>query len=189
VERLLQEQKPESSAEAIPYHLVGYLALMERLIEYCTVKEELTAFLLNKCLIPCSANAEVLCRCSESKTSALKLLGVLVREEQHHSTLSKLSSLHKEGAWRSRRIDDWFLNTSEKIKSGCGYVGLKNLGCICYINSFLQQIFMIPDFRNAILQCEDPLETKEPDSENLLHQLKKLFLNLLFSEKKYYTPL
>ena len=32
-----------------------------------------------------------------------------------------------------------------------GYVGLVNLGATCYMNSFLQQVFMAPTLRNAIL--------------------------------------
>ena len=32
-----------------------------------------------------------------------------------------------------------------------GYVGIKNLGCICYMNSLNQQLFMIPGFRNDVL--------------------------------------
>ena len=31
------------------------------------------------------------------------------------------------------------------------YVGLRNLGCTCYMNSLLQQMFMTPGFGEAIL--------------------------------------
>jgi ubiquitin C-terminal hydrolase len=31
------------------------------------------------------------------------------------------------------------------------YVGLHNLGCTCYMNSLLQQMFMTPGFGEAIL--------------------------------------
>ncbi len=34
--------------------------------------------------------------------------------------------------------------------------GLKNQGCACYMNSVLQQLFAIPDFRSAILRCNVP---------------------------------
>jgi len=37
------------------------------------------------------------------------------------------------------------------MKSNTGYVGLKNLGCICYMNSFMQQLFMMPTFRISIM--------------------------------------
>lgn len=34
-----------------------------------------------------------------------------------------------------------------EAKSESGYVGLKNLGCICYMNAMIQQFFMTPTFR------------------------------------------
>jgi len=42
------------------------------------------------------------------------------------------------------------------MKSTSGYVGLKNLGCICYMNSFMQQLYMMPNFRRSLTSCEDP---------------------------------
>ena len=47
---------------------------------------------------------------------------------------------------------------------------------------------MIPNFRQAILECEDPLESKEIPTENVLYQVKKMFFSLLFSDTKYYSP-
>ncbi len=35
------------------------------------------------------------------------------------------------------------------------YVGLKNLGCICYMNAMMQQFFMIPAFRYNLLSVDD----------------------------------
>jgi hypothetical protein len=49
---------------------------------------------------------------------------------------------------------------SKKEKKKCGYVGLKNLGCICYMNSILQQMYMVPHFRNAIISSDDKKEVK-----------------------------
>ena len=41
-----------------------------------------------------------------------------------------------------------------ELKNATGYVGLKNLGCTCYMNSLLQQFFMLQPLRNAILASE-----------------------------------
>ena len=77
----------------------------------------------------------------------------------------------------------------------CGHVGLKNLGCICYMNSILQQMYMVPTFRYAIMSADDH---KNPDSQmsnffdsvddNLLHQLQIMYTYLTFSNKSDYSP-
>lgn len=54
-------------------------------------------------------------------------------------------------------------------KSSTGFVGLKNIGCICYMNSIMQQLFMIPSFRKAILEVQDKNVSNEPSSENVLY--------------------
>jgi len=70
-------------------------------------------------------------------------------------------------------------------KSKTGFLGLKNLGCICYMNSSLQQFFMIPEFRKCLLafECGD----EDPD-ESMMFQLQLMFANLQDSEKAYYNP-
>jgi hypothetical protein len=35
------------------------------------------------------------------------------------------------------------------------YVGLRNLGAVCYMNSMNQQFFMIPAFRYNLLSVDD----------------------------------
>ena len=35
------------------------------------------------------------------------------------------------------------------------YVGLRNLGCICYMNSMMQQFYMIPALRYNLLCVDD----------------------------------
>lgn len=45
-------------------------------------------------------------------------------------------------------------NTTEQKQK---FVGLKNLGCICYMNSMMQQFYMIPAFRYNLLCVDDGL--------------------------------
>ena len=81
------------------------------------------------------------------------------------------------------------------LKKQCGHVGLKNLGCICYMNSIMQQIYMVPTFRYAIMQSDDG-EKPKPSSnyrysvndDNLLHQLQEMYTYLTFSNKMDYNP-
>lgn len=45
------------------------------------------------------------------------------------------------------------------------FVGLYNLGCICYMNAILQQFYMTPEFRYALLGIENqnpiPISSKK----------------------------
>ena len=46
-------------------------------------------------------------------------------------------------------------------RSKAGYVGLKNGGATCYMNSVLQQLFMTPMVKEAILSIDDD----QPDED------------------------
>ena len=69
-------------------------------------------------------------------------------------------------------------------KSSSGFVGLRNLGATCYMNSLIQQFFAVKPLRYGILSC-DFGEIKEQEKEdNLLYQLQLMFSKLQESEKK-----
>ena len=63
------------------------------------------------------------------------------------------------------------------------YVGLKNLGCICYLNSLLQIFFHIIPFRESILNSYCKNEEK-----NVLYQLKYFFTSLKYLDIEYFEP-
>ncbi len=49
----------------------------------------------------------------------------------------------------------WLVETSDESRDPLiEYVGLRNQGCTCYMNSLLQQIFMISEIRNAVLTAK-----------------------------------
>jgi len=85
------------------------------------------------------------------------------------------STGEKRGLWKYQPI--------AFEKAPCGYVGLKNLGATCYMNSLMQQLFMIPGFRWGLFEVPDLEMNKE---ESLLWQLQTIFSYLQESEKKYY---
>jgi ubiquitin C-terminal hydrolase len=70
------------------------------------------------------------------------------------------------------------------------YVGIRNLGCICYMNSILQQFFRVKQFHSLVMS----LETKKEESEingiklidDFLHQLQSMYVHLEWSQKQYY---
>ena len=63
-------------------------------------------------------------------------------------------------------------------------IGLKNLGCTCYINSLFQILFLIPSFRKSILNTKSKIREK-----NVLFQLKIVFNSLKFIDSKYFSPI
>jgi len=84
-------------------------------------------------------------------------------------------------------------DTTSNLKK-FGHVGLKNLGCICYMNSIMQQMYMVPTFRYAIMSADDHKDPKDPDDymeisdDNLLHQLQKMYTYLTYSNKSSFAP-
>ena len=96
-----------------------------------------------------------------------------------------------------KEIDDDNLKLSKKInddkrkRNKKYYPGLKNLGNICYLNSVIQQLFMIPEFRYAIMGIDDKkdkIKTELLDDKNALHQLQRMFTYLLFTYYGDFIP-
>mmetsp|Transcript_5912 Transcript_5912/g.5166 ORF Transcript_5912/g.5166 Transcript_5912/m.5166 type:complete len:245 (-) Transcript_5912:894-1628(-) len=56
------------------------------------------------------------------------------------------------------------------------------------MNSTIQQLFMIPTFRKAVLEVEDKHAQSTPVEDNILYQLKTIFVALNESEKQYFNP-
>jgi uncharacterized UBP type Zn finger protein len=79
------------------------------------------------------------------------------------------------------RIITWDYNPEKHVRSPTGLVGLRNMGSTCYMNSLMQQFYMIPKFRYALLCAED----KEADKkESLLWQVQTMFGFLTQSVKQ-----
>ena len=74
-----------------------------------------------------------------------------------------------------------------------GYLGLRNQGATCYMNSLLQQLYMNPSFKNFVLSIRDCPKTRnaeadEPDYDTV-HQLQRLFAQLQESFGTYVDTL
>ena len=104
------------------------------------------------------------------------------KEEKINYYFETISELHKEGYWKGYSILDWKLEYKENTKL-TPFIGLKNLGCTCYMNSLLQVFFNFIPFRESILKCPCKEEKK-----NSLYQIKKVFYSLKYLQVNYYTP-
>lgn len=140
----------------------------------------------------------------ETRSPAYRLLSTLAgnhRENMHTVVTFGLERVKN----RLEKVTSWNYSPSSDLRSVYGYSGIVNLGNICYMNSMLQQFYMIPQFRYAILEAEDG---KPPTNlaylrgdpgvnrtakgadvdENILHQLQTLFGYLELSEKQAFNP-
>ena len=70
------------------------------------------------------------------------------------------------------------------VRAECGYAGIRNLGCICYMIAMIQQFYMTRPLRYLMLMADDKEPeclakkgTKEID-DNVLHQFQTMFANL-----------
>ena len=83
-------------------------------------------------------------------------------------------------------------NPKIELKNEIDYLGLKNPSSLCYMNSVIQQLYMIPIFRKSILNLkinEEEYKLNEKDDlDDLLFQLIKMFYYLTYSDKSYYDP-
>ena len=104
------------------------------------------------------------------------------KNEEIKYYLDKLTDLHNQSFWKKDNSSDWKLSFNDN-KNTSPFVGLKNLGCTCYMNSLLQIFFHFVPFRESLLQCESKEEMK-----NSLYQIKKLFYSLKYLKINYYNP-
>lgn len=75
-------------------------------------------------------------------------------------------------------------NNNLELRSITNKVGLNNLGCTCYMNSLMQQLFNNERLRNNILS----LDLQNEKEKNLLVQTQLLFSHLLNYEFKSIKP-
>ena len=141
------------------------------------------------------------CKTKESRAKAFSLLTLLttnsekVRESVYRDCLSQMVS-HLE------RPENFSTKPDNEGRSFYSFSGLRNQGATCYMNSMIQQLFMIPTFKYLFLSINDGIDedlgTLEDEKsvyhnkmmdDNLLHQLQNTFSFLELSERPFYNAL
>ena len=163
----------------------------EELVNYLLSKTDIIDLLLKKCILSkCNLNSldskPALCNYSSSQDSVLQLIIFVLRnmpvnnQNLYYDIINLLAKYHQIGFWKTNLVKNWGLETSDINKQK--YIGLKNMSSTCYMNSILQQIFMIPMLRETLLSIQNP------DKKNVLFQLQLLFSALKVYESQYYDP-
>lgn len=128
-----------------------------------------------------------LCKHGETRKYAFRLLNQLFGEKEMIKIAIFLEKFIRDGSWRTNKRDKWYLHPS-KLSQRKTHVGLVNLGCTCYMNSMMQQLFMSPHFRSFICNVNDEKRDQMPLEDNVLYQAKYLFANLIKSKMPCFNP-
>lgn len=83
-------------------------------------------------------------------------------------------------------VDNILCYFSYDSKKTTGYVGLKNQGATCYMNSLFQSLYCTNYFRKAVYQI--PTENDDPNNSIAL-ALQRLFYNLQFNNEPPGMPI
>ncbi|CAI5703595.1 unnamed protein product [Peronospora effusa] len=103
----------------------------------------------------------------------------LERSPDHIDTTSTISTSKRKSSKSSK----------DQVLQRGKYVGLKNLGCTCYLNSTIQSFFMMPRFRRQVLRLQsNGSGSDKPEAVSLTYELQSLFAHLEGSAKPYYNP-
>ena len=166
-------------------------SLKDKAANECSLVSTITDFIFNASDERSTLRKKQLGRQTRRRAFGLLLTLCEKNEGNFALALKILYKFHEQIGKSWQHIDSKEVDSDVGIKQASGYVGLKNFGCTCYMNSLLQQLYMIPDLRRAVLDVE--LQADGPDAqdqldENVLHQLQCLFANLQESEKSYFIP-
>ena len=124
------------------------------------------------------------CKSKQSRLAGFRLLHEVTKnsEENYLLLAKKLVTHHSSFA-----PNLWNYSPTQLEKSPAGFVGLRNLGATCYMNSLMQQFFMIPKFRKGLLSL--PPLNQENLNDDVLYQMQRLFAHLQESQKKFYNTI
>jgi len=104
-----------------------------------------------------------LCRTADTRQAAFSLLGAMVQcSVVDRRIVVELVRSLCSGVPEVVR-SDWSCEPNFAKKAECGFVGLKNQGCTCYMNALLQQLYMVPLIREGLLGCDIQMPVFEED--------------------------
>ncbi|ETO20510.1 hypothetical protein RFI_16707, partial [Reticulomyxa filosa] len=202
--------------------LEGTLKLLRLCSAYRLFKDDLQSHSVNEliqyvyedCLFNVPQQNDPGCKCKSvrSRQAAFALLHSLT-SLYPRTFLSLQNLIYTDPIWyhmRPRDLKDvmWKYHPTDEERFPVRYVGLKNQGATCYMNSLLQQLFINEDFRRDILEArlhtsamaEENLGNEEKESlelrkhgilpkDSVLYQMQLLFGYLMISQKKFYDTM
>ena len=183
-------QNKEHFKEGILLFLTDLINLNQKeLVQYIINKVDVYDLFINKCLLrKCTERPletkDPFCFTSQSQNPVYKLMLIIIKNihdnELYNKIIDVLNKYHEKGFWKTFNHKNWELDSKEMIKGK--FIGLQNMSATCYLNSIMQQLYMIPMLRESILKINNPSKT------NILYELQVLFSALKIYEFAYYDP-
>ena len=196
LERLLQDNPEYVEEFALEY------GLLEEIFYDCLFQDvtEAPQIDLTSSFDPNSTDLHTSkCKTKESRAKAFTILNLLcyhsskVRDIVYRDCLIKMVS-------KIERPETFAYLPESESRHLYSNAGLKNLGATCYMNSMIQQLYMIPAFRYLLLCINDGVDedfkTVEDEKsvyhnkkidDNLLHQFQNTMGFLELTERPYYN--
>lgn len=186
------EVKETTEDEASPL-LQGCLKVFGMLLHYeptigkfCSEQNEaqLVGILYSSLLFSLESGCGPRCKNSTTRGFAQAVLKALLlnhdSEGCHFDRFLPLARAHHTLEHKQMMLKSERVATSLPllVKSKTGYSGLVNPGCVCYMISSLQQLFMMPDFRARVLAIQTAPKPAAEAAEDFITQLQLLFANL-----------
>ena len=207
VERLIKHDSKEIDFNSKADNtLVSILTFLEKLIDSNPIilknynlkeKRELIKYLFKNCLFFIKKDSidllKTKCKTGISRSKAITLLEKLVKGDKKSIIYLMITSY--------KPLINYFPPISSDDKNNLkrnntNFIGIKNPGCVCYMNAMLQQFYCTPTFRYGILLADDKknkldytMKNNSIIDDNVFHQLQKMFSFLDISERGDYSPL
>lgn len=178
----MMQEKEEQSADKRDEGLLGSLKLLHSIgktLNLSSPPSDLETF-LQRCIL----DMPPVCKHHDTRKMAYKVLfGMTMRTAGAIDLLlPHFTRLYEDPRWRTGRLSAWEVSPSHGERSLSGFVGIRNSGCLCYMISALQQLYLVRSFRSFLLNLD--LSAAENPESSLLWVCQRIFAGLQYSSKQ-----
>ena len=131
------------------------------------------------------------CDTSQSRVAAYNLLTKLSKGNGDNLTSIVDNLIKMHHTFDESLATEFEFEPLVDRRAACNYVGLKNAGATCYMNSCLQQVYCVPGLSAAVLSSSNDNadnQIEDDDDDTIFYQLQNVFGHLSTSKLQYFVP-